>query len=69
MDLQNDNGDSTRQRMQTWVLEVHFWHVAVAMYFPSRLKENINSRLDSGQQCSADRPADFYTKLLVSIEV
>lgn len=64
MDLQLSSSQTAVQQLRTWVLELHFLHVAVALYLPYRLKEVIGRRYDTGQVCSPNKYG-FYNSLLV----
>ena len=65
MELQQDCNSPGLQQLQTWVTEMESLFVCIVLSCPGRLKEVNNSRMDEGRVCSADRPSDFYSNLLV----
>lgn len=67
MELQQNSSSLVLQQLQTWAVEVETLIVSVVLSSPGRMKEFTNSRMDDSTSCSEERPANFYTNLVVRV--
>ena len=66
MDIQQDSSSPALAQLQAYLPEMFASIMVVSLQSPKRLKEMKNTRMDTGQLCSDDRPASFYANMLVS---
>ena len=69
MELQQDCSSPALKQLQTWVVELESLFCSVVLSSPGRLKEINNCKMDEGRVCSVERPADFYSNLLVRLHL